>query len=75
MNLGKKISSFISLAIENQYDLSLYDENKCKDTTIDHLLCEMMTSEKNRVSLLGGPGAGKSTTVVKFGHSLCVTLK
>ena len=54
----KKISSFISLAIENQYDLSLHDESKCKDVTIDYLLREMMTSEKSRDSLLGGPGAG-----------------
>ena len=67
----KKISSFISLGIENQYALSLYDENNCKDITIDSLLREMMTSEKNRVSLLGGPGAGKSTLLLNLSILMC----
>ena len=67
----KKISSFISLAIENQYDLSLFDENECKDTTIEFLLNEMVTTNKNRVSLLGGPGAGKSTLLLKMAILLC----
>ena len=67
----KKVSSFISLAIENQYDLSLRDESKCKDVTIDYLLREMMTSEKSRVSLLGGPGAGKSTLLLNLAILVC----
>lgn len=67
----KKISSFISLAIENQCDLSLYDENECKEITVENLLQEMIFSEKNRVSLLGGPGAGKSTLLLRMAILLC----
>lgn len=67
----KKISSFISLAIENQCELSLFDENECRDITIEKLLNEMMISDKNRVSLLGGPGAGKSTLLLRLAILLC----
>ena len=67
----KKISSFISLGIENQYDLSLHDENECKDITIETLLQEMIMSCKNRISLLGGPGAGKSTLLLRMATLLC----
>ena len=63
---NQKISSFISLGIENQYDLSLHGERDCRDITIELLLKEMLESNMNRIALLGGPGAGKSTLLLKM---------
>ena len=67
---AKRISSFISLGIENQYDIILRSEQSSQDIDIEILIQKMLNSDINKISLLGGPGAGKSTLLLKMALSL-----
>ena len=66
----KKTSSFISLGLENQYDLTLRREQESSSLTVDTLIEKMLYSDLSKVLLLGGPGAGKSTLLLKIASFL-----
>lgn len=64
--LNSKVTSFISLGIQNQYELTIREESSRKNFGIEELVDQMEDLGVNRVALLGGPGAGKSTLLLKL---------
>lgn len=68
VELNDKVTSFISLGIQNQYqyELTIREESSRKNFGIEKLVDQMEDLGVNKVALLGGPGAGKSTLLLKL---------